>query len=176
MEVLTFVRFGPCQMVLIKDLAVTSEDQSFVYFIQVCRRGRGGVGPVKIGVARDPFDRMAVLQIGNHHTLAMVLTIGPMSDGGAYRLEASLHDKFHDDCLRGEWYGRRRIMSAIRNVEWLASLGRLSLYNVPRSGIHLGRRTKYVPPIDPSPFKEYAAEMRKPDTTCMLTATPAVAE
>ena len=118
-------------------------ENSYVYFVQVRRPGRGGVGPVKIGVADDPFKRMADLQVGNHQPLAMVLTIGPMQRDAAIRLEGSLHDQFYADCLRGEWFGRKRIMGAIRNVEWLASLGRLSLYEVPRSGVHLGRRRQY---------------------------------
>lgn len=75
----------------------TSPLQQCVYFIQAA----GCDGPVKIGVARDPFARMADLQIGNHEHL-LLLGHTPLCD--AYVVERQLHARFEKASLRGEWF------------------------------------------------------------------------
>jgi len=67
---------------------------SFVYFIQA-----GQTGPIKIGVAYDPVERLAELQVGNHEELRIVgLQLGTPSD------EQLLHKEFASNHIRGEWF------------------------------------------------------------------------
>jgi hypothetical protein len=67
---------------------------SEVYFIQ----GYDG-GPIKIGRARDPRQRVRDLQIGSPVPLDLVCTIE-----GDERLESAFHKVFADDRLHGEWF------------------------------------------------------------------------
>jgi hypothetical protein len=78
---------GKCQAALMRD-------EKLVYFIQA----RDG-GPVKIGIALDPLERMRYLQSANSFELnCLWLTPG---DG---RTERKLHHKFRDSHIRGEWF------------------------------------------------------------------------
>lgn len=72
----------------------TSVDQ-FVYFVQ-----QGDRGPVKIGVAKDPLDRMAALQTGNPTELHLRQVVPGQRD-----LESKLHYRFREARIRGEWFG-----------------------------------------------------------------------
>lgn len=72
----------------------TPVDQ-FVYFVQ-----QGDRGPVKIGVAKDPFDRMATLQTGNPTELHLRHVVPGQRD-----LESKLHFRFREARIRGEWFG-----------------------------------------------------------------------
>ncbi len=66
----------------------------WLYFIQ-----QGCDGPIKIGLARDPADRLRTLQQGNPVELHLI---------GVYRAfaveERELHDQFEQWRLRGEWF------------------------------------------------------------------------
>jgi hypothetical protein len=64
-----------------------------VYFIQ------SASGPIKIGIAIDPRDRMRLIQ-GVHHE---ALTLLGAVHGGRLR-EAALHREFTRYRLRGEWF------------------------------------------------------------------------
>lgn len=73
---------------------------SFVYFIQA-----GYSGPVKIGVAYDPVERMKELQVGNHQELRLVgIQLGTPSD------EKQLHGFFADLHIRGEWFRPEEVL------------------------------------------------------------------
>ena len=65
-----------------------------VYFIQA-----GDDGPIKIGWAIDPWDRMATLQTGNPQTLHLRRWVT-----GTRSMERYLHRQFRADRIRGEWF------------------------------------------------------------------------
>jgi hypothetical protein len=71
-----------------------SEDR-FVYFIQC----GGPCGPVKIGTAANPYERVVTLQVGNPYEIVLIARCngGPM-------LEENLHAEFAPYRLRGEWF------------------------------------------------------------------------
>lgn len=57
-------------------------------------------GPVKIGVARDPIQRLAELQCGNPLQLRIQQVIL-----GNREVEQAYHKHWHDARIRGEWFG-----------------------------------------------------------------------
>ena len=65
-----------------------------IYFIQ-----QGGDGPIKIGLAEDPYVRCDLLQVGNPEKL-YVRAVMP----GGLAEEAALHMRFADGAIRGEWF------------------------------------------------------------------------
>ena len=65
-----------------------------IYFIQA-----GENGPIKIGNAQNPRDRLKDLQVGNHETLRLIATI----PGGPDR-EREIHRDLEVFCYRGEWF------------------------------------------------------------------------
>ena len=67
--------------------------QQSVYFI------RAESGPIKIGIALDPAERLAGLQISHFEKLSL-LTTAP----GGIRLETKLHHRFAHLRIRGEWF------------------------------------------------------------------------
>lgn len=68
--------------------------QSLVYFIQF-QEG----GPIKIGNAVDPVQRMADLQVACPFTLSLVMTM----EGGRTK-EKQIHHHFEKFRIRGEWF------------------------------------------------------------------------
>jgi hypothetical protein len=66
----------------------------FVYFIQA-----GHDGPIKIGFAVDPAERLAMLQTGNHVELFLAAAMP-----GGIDLEQELHARFAEGRIRGEWF------------------------------------------------------------------------
>lgn len=65
-----------------------------VYFIQ----GEGG-GPIKIGRAAEPYQRLSDLQTAHHETLRLLAT-APLN----VTAEKDLHRRFRHLRLRGEWF------------------------------------------------------------------------
>lgn len=70
----------------------------------------------KIGVAKDPEDRLTVLQTGNHCRLRLMCAWRIGAAKQALKLEALTHASFSDDCLIGEWFDPRVIEPA---MAWL---------------------------------------------------------
>lgn len=68
--------------------------QEYVYFVR-----SGTHGPIKIGRAVDPHERLRQLQTGSPVELRLLGTIP-----GGVDLEAALHDLLGDSRLRGEWF------------------------------------------------------------------------
>lgn len=70
------------------------EPTTWMYAIQV-----GEDGPIKLGVAKSPRERLATLQVGNHAELRGL---------GAWRIwvseERDYHDRFAEHRIRGEWF------------------------------------------------------------------------
>jgi hypothetical protein len=66
-----------------------------VYFIQA----GGPEGPVKIGKAGNPLDRLSDLQVGNHEPLELIHVV----HGGLER-EAAIHSMFEPLLGRKEWF------------------------------------------------------------------------
>lgn len=81
--------------------------RDFVYFIQ-----SGANGPIKIGLARDPAERLDNLQVGNPETLSLVATLE-----GSFAVESFLHALFRRHLIRGEWYRPApELLTFIRSV------------------------------------------------------------
>ena len=57
---------------------------------------------VKIGVAREPWDRLKGLQIGNHEKLRVVAAF--WGGGNAQLIERTMHDLLKPWHLHGEWF------------------------------------------------------------------------
>lgn len=68
--------------------------KSWVYFIE-----GEGTGMIKIGVAENPYRRLAYLQIGSPVILRMLATVR-----GDASIEAELHDRFGESRAHGEWF------------------------------------------------------------------------
>lgn len=66
----------------------------YVYFIQA-----GVEGPIKIGIAGDPDARLRNLQVAHHEELTLLAECP-----GGTELEADLHERFAEGCIRGEWF------------------------------------------------------------------------
>jgi hypothetical protein len=83
---------------------------SYVYFIRQGRRG-----PIKIGVADSPQQRLANLQVGNPSELWLIGT--KRIAGGwleAREVELSFQGQFADQWIRGEWFRpTKRLTDAI---------------------------------------------------------------
>ena len=76
-----------------KPLPKRIEPVRFVYFIGLRN------GPIKIGVANKPYNRLSELQIAHHEDLYLfAMTAGNMDT------EKALHVEFREDNLRGEWF------------------------------------------------------------------------
>lgn len=73
---------------------LTNPDEGQVYFIQA----EGG-GPIKIGKAVDPWQRLSQLQTGYHEPLK-ILAVMP----GGLHAEKELHQKFAAYRVKGEWF------------------------------------------------------------------------
>jgi hypothetical protein len=78
---------------------------TFVYFIQAGGRG----GPIKIGRARDVFQRLNQLQTGSPEELEILAVLA----GAAVDLEKHLHQRFANSHLRGEWFKPSRELLAL---------------------------------------------------------------
>ena len=74
-------------------LEVAPRHSGFVYFIH------DSMGHVKIGVSKDPAQRLESLQ-ANHPTTLVIMRI---IDGGR-AAEKWMHDNFADRRMRGEWF------------------------------------------------------------------------
>jgi hypothetical protein len=79
-----------------------------VYFI-----GAGDNGPIKIGIAASPPQRLASLQVGHWLKLSILATV----DGGR-PAERAYHNRFAAYRLHGEWFDR--------HPDILAEIDRLS--------------------------------------------------
>jgi len=71
------------------------EDHRAVYFIQA-----GENGPVKIGVAKNPAERLAQLQTVSPDVLRLLGTIQGVGRYG----ERTLHERFRYARVHGEWF------------------------------------------------------------------------
>ncbi len=66
-----------------------------VYFIKA-----GNKGPVKIGLGREPIQRLNQLQTASWEELRLILILR----GGGAGVEQHLHERFKNEHIRGEWY------------------------------------------------------------------------
>lgn len=65
-----------------------------VYFIQ-----QGSNGPIKIGRATNPVQRLRNIQVANPWRCRLLGTVD-----GSKREEAAMHARFSDDRMDGEWF------------------------------------------------------------------------
>ena len=80
---------------------------SYVYFIT------DGHGHIKIGKADDVVSRLNELQTGNPFKLHTLLSIIVNSKREAFNLELSLHKKFKEYRLEGEWFEEKPVFEFI---------------------------------------------------------------
>lgn len=80
--------------------------ETFVYFVQ-----QGDGGPVKIGVAKDPRNRLADLQVGSPYPLRLLCVFRTIV---AY--ESELHRTLRDYRLSGEWFEPHPLILGIAEV------------------------------------------------------------
>jgi len=87
---------------------VTNHPASLVYFITA-----GGDAPIKIGCSTNVFGRLATLQTASPAPLGVVCTLP-----GDRTTEATLHRRFKDYRLKGEWFSPAPpILDYIREVQ-----------------------------------------------------------
>lgn len=72
---------------------------SHVYLIR-----ENGTPFVKIGVAKDPANRLRSVQTGNPRQLFLVSTIRCASEKAAFETEAKLHTRYDHVSVCGEWF------------------------------------------------------------------------
>lgn len=84
---------GGFRRVIVEALA-RPEAATYVYFIRA-----GDSGPVKIGVAANPYVRLEELQTGNPYRLRVIAAFV-----GGYPDEGRLHTEFKRERLEGEWF------------------------------------------------------------------------
>lgn len=70
------------------------ETATWVYFIRA-----GDRGPIKIGVATNPYARLEELQTGNPYRLKLIAAFS-----GGYAEESRLHQQFERERLESEWF------------------------------------------------------------------------
>lgn len=87
---------------------------SYVYFVQ-----DGTDGPIKIGLADNPEQRLSSLQVGNPRPLTLLATFQtwePRKD------EAQIHARFAEHRIRGEWFHPHPDLMAqvvaLQELEW----------------------------------------------------------
>ena len=88
-----------------------------------------GKQAVKIGLAVNPKRRVKELQTGNARKLALILTIGPMSEKKAAHLEKFLHRKFKRLRLQGEWF-EPDVVRRLQNLDNLEYEGEINIYDL----------------------------------------------
>lgn len=81
----------------------------FLYFISTAN----GPGPIKIGMAANPWARLRELQTATWEELG-ILALKDCGSASASRWEARLHRRFESLRIRGEWFDRsQELMDAI---------------------------------------------------------------
>jgi hypothetical protein len=91
--------------------AILGDSANFVYFI-----GSPSFSAIKIGVARDPRQRLMDLQIGNPFELH-IISILP----GGMPMESAFHRRMGDARRRGEWFDGPAVEGLLDYVENLAT-------------------------------------------------------
>lgn len=80
-----------------------------IYFIQVENNG-----PIKIGSAKDPEQRLKHLQIGNHKKLNLIAVMH-----GESPLESKIHRDLKDFRRSGEWFNpTTEVLDYIRDIQF----------------------------------------------------------
>ncbi len=103
--------------------------KTFVYCIQ--ERSRDAAAPIKVGMAQDPRQRLANLQVGNPMRLALYGLIGPLTSLDAGALECDLHTAMSKYRIRGEWFTGDAIhLFDDKQAEHGVDIGKVSLVAV----------------------------------------------
>lgn len=108
----------PPRFAIVRALA-RPETATYVYFIQAGERG-----PIKIGVASNPYTRLDSLQTGNPYLLRLIAAFA-----GGYPDEARLHREFERERLESEWFRASK-----RVVAMAAKYPRPTAVEVEQSG------------------------------------------
>lgn len=76
-----------------------NSDLSYVYFVLDINSNA-----IKIGKAKDVYDRISTLQIGNPNPLTLLHHIECISEQYSFFLERKFHELFQELHLNGEWF------------------------------------------------------------------------
>jgi len=88
--------------------------RDYVYFIQ-----EGHSGPIKIGVAAEPRNRLTDLQCANPRPVRLICAVK-----GSFKLEKHLHRLLKDHRIRGEWFHPSiEVLEAISEALKFSKLG-----------------------------------------------------
>jgi hypothetical protein len=103
------VGFLHTRLVSFDEWRAANKETGSVYFIRDDQADQ-----IKIGHAKSPLDRMAVLQVGSANQLRMIgIVAAPRV------LESRVHDQFRDGHAHGEWFFDREIVSAwLRDITY----------------------------------------------------------
>lgn len=84
--------------------AMFENKTGYIYFIQMDL-----IGPIKIGIAQDPYRRMAELQVASPYELKMLYFFP-----STMKTEREIHNLLSNDNIRGEWFHpTRKVLSEI---------------------------------------------------------------
>jgi predicted GIY-YIG superfamily endonuclease len=98
-------------------------ERSHIYAIQA-----GDDGPIKIGVANNPVQRLNDLQTGNHRKLRLI-GYSVVRKSWALKWEQQVHERLKKHRLQGEWFECCRIVEKL--VEMIAHGEVLQAIDVP---------------------------------------------
>ena len=76
-----------------------SEASTYVYAISMAPTTY-----IKVGIARDPWKRLATLQTANPGKLKIERLWGPFPREKAFEVEHAIHDFLSEDWTNGEWF------------------------------------------------------------------------
>lgn len=76
-------------------------------FVYIMKSGNKR-GPIKIGVANNPEQRISMLQTGNPYPIQLLAKIPMPSRAAAYDLESWMHEQFDLARMEGEWFDSKR--------------------------------------------------------------------
>ena len=105
-----------------------------IYFIQSINGG-----PIKIGLAENPVQRLKSLQTGHPETLVLLTSIA-----GGRDVESALHSSLSDVRIRGEWFEGRAVRSRLAGI----FDSRYVLFNNREYGFLLRRKLRLTYEID----------------------------
>ena len=77
-----------------KSFSLIKTDPLYIYFIQ-----EGDNGPIKIGISRDPENRVRAIQVSCSKTTKLLCSVL-----GTVEKESALHEQFKNIRLHGEWF------------------------------------------------------------------------
>lgn len=119
-------------------------DFCYLYVVAVA----GDLGPVKIGISRDPNNRLNGLQTASPLLLCLVHTFKfPHRDIATY-IEANLHEHLADRRGIGEWFNIAPIEALFEVVQFVCAILEVHLEHSGADNVLLWKRACGIPEAD----------------------------